>query len=607
MKEFVRRNFYMLSYNIKDFWRFQLAVKAIAIFGLLPLLWFGLTITMKVTQHAYLTPENIGSFVKHPFSVLMGILGIIIISVYTFVDITGTLLIYNEAALKREVTFRQIYNFILKTLVRSCRRENIKIFLVPIVYLSLMYIGAVMGLISTLSVPEFLIVLAHRARFVILTILIFFFLLQLYATRRLYTLHYYIIEQYDYKLAKKMANQINLRHKIRDYFNIWIGQILYYGGYMLTLGIGIGIAIVISKVFAHLTIFSKITLQILWIIMAVTLVLFALLCIPYGMYVLTFMFFKHKMRREEPLYSVYEKVMPEIYVPRNIRKFIVVMVTLILAMGGVYLIRGAVKGTINPPIESLHSTEITAHRGASRMAPENTMAAFQLAVEQGADWIELDVQQSKDGQIFVMHDTSFKRTTGVRKYAWELDYDEIAMLDAGSFKREEFKGERIPLLSEVIDFAKEQNIRLNIEMKPNGHNNEIEQAVVDLIVEKEFKDYCVITSQAYQMLKKIKEIDESISTVYVMSLALGNINKLTAADAFSIEANSITKRMVSRIHNAGKQVFVWTVNSSAGMKRMMDVNVDNIITDNVNLAYKCVYDLKTNDIVRQYVRFLLRL
>ena len=91
------------------------------------------------------------------------------------------------------------------------------------------------------------------------------------------------------------------------------------------------------------------------------------------------------------------------------------------------------KGEFNRDIEIVKTMEVTAHRGASRFFPENTMAAFQGALEAGADWIELDVHESKDGQIFVMHDKSFKRTTGVNALAWTLTYDEIAELDAGSF------------------------------------------------------------------------------------------------------------------------------------------------------------------------------
>ena len=92
-----------------------------------------------------------------------------------------------------------------------------------------------------------------------------------------------------------------------------------------------------------------------------------------------------------------------------------------------------------------------------------------------------------------------------------------------------------------------------------------------------------------------------------MSLAYGNINRLKAADSFSMEAGNATPSMVSRIHNAGKQIYVWTVNNRKTINRMIDLNVDNIITDRVALVQECIYDSKTNDVISQYVKFLREL
>ena len=262
---------------------------------------------------------------------------------------------------------------------------------------------------------------------------------------------------------------------------------------------------------------------------------------------------------------------------------------------------------MNPQVEYLRTIEVTAHRGASAFYPENTMSAFEGAIEFGADWIELDVQQSKDGKLFVMHDHSFYRTTGLREFSWNLTFDEIEQLDAGSFFSDAYAGEKIPSLEEVIQLAKENHVRLNIEIKPSANDKDIEKSVVDLVREMDFADSCVISSQMYGSLQKVKDYDPEISTLYVMSLAYGNINRLKAADGFSMEAGNATPSMVSRIHNAGKQIYVWTVNNRKTINRMIDLNVDNIITDRVALVQECIYDSKTNDVIRQYVKFLREL
>ena len=182
-----------------------------------------------------------------------------------------------------------------------------------------------------------------------------------------------------------------------------------------------------------------------------------------------------------------------------------------------------------------------------------------------------------------------------------MTYEEIERLDAGSFFDETYAGEKIPLLSEAARFAKENQIRLNIELKPTGHETDFEQAVVDVVRQEGIADSCVITSQTYEVLERVKAYDDSITTVYVMSLAYGDINRLTAADHFSVEATNATDDLVSRVHRAGKQLYAWTVNTKEGIDRMIGRNVDNIITDDIELARECVYESRYSDLLGEYI------
>ena len=232
------------------------------------------------------------------------------------------------------------------------------------------------------------------------------------------------------------------------------------------------------------------------------------------------------------------------------------------------------------------------------------MSAFEGAKKLGTDWIELDVQQTKDGKIIVIHDTNFKRTTGVDKNTWELTSDEVKELDAGSWFDEKYKGAKIPFLEEVIEFAKINNIRLNIELKPTGYETNFEKNVVDIINKTNFKDRCVVTSLVYDVLENVKEYDKDIQTVYVMGLAYGDITALKAANHFSIEASSISKNLVSRIHKEGKQIYAWTVNTEESIQKMVDLNVDNIITDNIELAKDIIYASKTSNVLNEYIKRL---
>lgn len=254
--------------------------------------------------------------------------------------------------------------------------------------------------------------------------------------------------------------------------------------------------------------------------------------------------------------------------------------------------------------KEVRKLEITAHRGASFLYPENTMSAFVGAKELNADWIELDVQQTKDGKIVVMHDFSLKRTAGVDKRIWELSYDELSKLDVGSYFDLQFKGEKIPLLEEVIKYAKENNIKLNIELKPSGHEKDFEKNVIDIVTALDFKNNCVIASQKYNVLENVKAYDKNITTVYVTGLMKDDISAFKAADHYSIEASRITSELVERIHKEGKKIYAWTVNKEESINRVLNLNVDNIITDNVTLVKDVFNSNRKNIIVSECMKVM---
>lgn len=133
-------------------------------------------------------------------------------------------------------------------------------------------------------------------------------------------------------------------------------------------------------------------------------------------------------------------------------------------------------------VEMFSDTLTMAHRGSSYEAPENTMLAFKNAVKATADYIELDVHETKDGEIVVIHDDNLKRTTGVNKKVYNMTYDEIKDLDAGSYfgDEEEFKKCRIPTLEEVMSYTKGK-IKLNIEIKLSAYEPDLVEGVAALI------------------------------------------------------------------------------------------------------------------------------
>jgi len=223
------------------------------------------------------------------------------------------------------------------------------------------------------------------------------------------------------------------------------------------------------------------------------------------------------------------------------------------------------------------AVDVTAHRGASLEAPENSLAAFRAAIDAGATYVELDVQRTRDGVIVVAHDADFMRSAGDGRRVADLTAAEIAAIDIGRKRGERWVGERAPTLEQAIDLARGR-IRLNVELKYNVPDPGLAPAVVDLLRRKDFLDQAVITSLDYAALKQVENIDPAIVTGHIVTAAVGNVLR-TEADFLSLNTARATGRLVREAHRLGKEIHVWTVNTPDAMLRMVERGVDNVITD----------------------------
>ncbi len=231
---------------------------------------------------------------------------------------------------------------------------------------------------------------------------------------------------------------------------------------------------------------------------------------------------------------------------------------------------------------------ITAHRGASHVAPENTMPAFRAALDAGADYVELDVQRTRDGAIIVMHDGDFMRMAGDARKVSQVTAAEAASIDIGSRYGREFAGESPPLLSDVIGLARDR-MKINIELKYNVPDPGLAPAVIGLLKQENFLDQVVVTSLDYAALKQVKSLEPRIPTGHIVTAAVGDVAK-TRADFVSLNSAQATPALLRRAHAANKQVHVWTVDKPEVMQRMIERGVDNIITNEPALLKRVMRD-----------------
>lgn len=235
-------------------------------------------------------------------------------------------------------------------------------------------------------------------------------------------------------------------------------------------------------------------------------------------------------------------------------------------------------------------TKIYAHRGASGYAPENTLEAFKLAIKQGAEGIELDVQLTKDGEVVVIHDETIDRVSN--KTGFVKDYT-LAELREFSFDNniEGYKNTKIPTLKEVLELLKPTNLMLNIELKTSiiWYEN-IEEKVLKLVYDTDMRDRVIYSSFNHYSIKKIKNLDEKANTALLFGdVILYTVNYIKNANIPAIHPPVYQLKMdnfLDEYINSGLDIRVWTVNNPDDMQSLINKNIDAIITNYPDIALK---------------------
>lgn len=235
---------------------------------------------------------------------------------------------------------------------------------------------------------------------------------------------------------------------------------------------------------------------------------------------------------------------------------------------------------------------IFAHRGASAHAPENTLAAFELALQQGADAIELDAKLSADGQVVVIHDVTVDRTTGAHGRVKDMSLAELRALSAGHFYSSHFSTEKIPMLEEVFETLGKRTF-INVELTNyNSPRDHLVESVCILVKKFNLQKHVLFSSFYGSNLSKARSY---LPEVQCGLLALNGLFGAWARSfgfAFgkyaALHPNlvDVTREQIQRVHRLKGRVHVWTVNAEADMRQLFGWGVDGIFTDDPGLAVR---------------------
>lgn len=243
-------------------------------------------------------------------------------------------------------------------------------------------------------------------------------------------------------------------------------------------------------------------------------------------------------------------------------------------------------------LDSLPRPIIFAHRGASAHAPENTLAAFELALDQQADAIELDVKLSADQHVMVHHDVTLDRTTNGHGRLKDMSLAELKSLDAGSSFSQKFQGEKIPTLEEVFETVGKRTL-INVELTNYATpGDELVETVCMLVKKHKLQKSILFSSFFGSNLSKARSYLPDVPCgllayngllgVWARSFGFA-FGKYQALHPF---LKDMTQQQVSRVHRLNRRVHVWTVNAEQDMRRLFGWGVDGIFTDDPQLAVR---------------------
>lgn len=240
-----------------------------------------------------------------------------------------------------------------------------------------------------------------------------------------------------------------------------------------------------------------------------------------------------------------------------------------------------------PTVGERRQVDNVAHRGATGYAPENTIAAFDLAVDMKADYIEIDVQRSKDGELVLIHDTTVDRTTNGTGKVGDLTFEQLRSLDAGSWKGEQYVGEPIPTFNEILD-RYHGKVGILIELKAPelypGIERQVAEALKERNLDKPQNEKVIIQSFNFESMKLTNELLPQVpigvltsNRAHTTPEALQEFS--TYADWFNPSYGIVTEELVNHVHALGMKIGSWTVRSQEAADFLLDMQVDAIITD----------------------------
>lgn len=586
---------------------FEILWKLVTLLVIAPACAGLIQLAIHLAKLKYLTTSNLLQFLRSPWTILLLAVLLLLAALYTLFEIAAVCTCFRQSRFQKvRTTLGRMVRSGLQSVLHFFRGGGPFLVLHLLVLIPLMQFSATSGIFTAMGIPDFLAYYMTKKEFLLPIYVAAIILCCLLSVRWVFSSVLFTQNQCSYRSARATSVQLVRGRFWQTFFSVLVWNCCYFAALLVFLCMITVVVLMVIRATGSDDLIMSQAMRILKLLIQIVLWSFSFFATPICMAHLTALL-------EKRCVQMPEVVLPEpIPLSRSAKPFrrstaVLTACCFTVAALGLNLsyVYSAFTGKANFRLALFQNPTVMAHRGLSADAPENTLYAFSDAISVGADFIELDVQQTRDGVLVVMHDSNLKRTTGVNKDIWDVDYADIQNLDAGSWFDPAYANARIPTLEETLQFV-DKRARLNIEIKPTKHGSDtLEQDVAELITQYQYTDACYVTSFSYSSLKKVKEVNPEIRTGYLMSVAYGQFYSLKYADAFSLNKVFVTSQVVNAAHQQGKQIFAWTVNSMSEVRSLCNLHVDSIITDDPVMVQNVISRDSTGETLRSVLDYFI--
>ncbi|MBQ9898902.1 MAG: glycerophosphoryl diester phosphodiesterase membrane domain-containing protein [Ruminococcus sp.] len=581
---------------LPHFFLFELMFKLLLVAIGAPAVTLILRLTAKAAGVGYVSDESLYVYLTHPVTVVTVVFMLFFVGMFSFIELTALTACFACSSKGEKITVGGMFLTGARSFSRVFKGTGMLYFLVFMFFMPLAQFSITSGVFLAPIMPVLRRIFASVsgaaaiAAYVLLELLFTMFF-----ARRCYALHYLVLTGDSFPQCIRRSKQKLHRKRLKMAVSLALYSLLVFTVIAAAVLILSFIIVLFIRGFSRP---DKALRSALRVVMYTWRVIYAMS----SFFAAPSIFCWLTERFNTDTAGEKDLTIPDRDRKKMSRRRSAVVVACLTAAGlgvNVLYLSALHKGNVRFSTGIFQHTQISAHRGFSAAAPENTYYSFEAALDSGADYIELDVQMTRDGKLVVFHDEKLDRTTNGTGKLSDHTYAELMELSAGSWfgRNGEFADARIMLLSEVFEQFGGKTL-FNVEIKDHGDTAAAVEETVRLIEEYGLVTSCYVTSFSYRLVREVKQLDPRIKTAMTANFSTATAySQLKYIDAVSMNYTFVNQSVVNTAHMNGKKIFVWTVDRTDDMKQMLALGVDNIITNRPDKAAELVYSSSTGDLI----------